>query len=432
MHYLEKELHEKVREDASIFMFLQDAALDGIWYWDLEQYEHEWFSDKFWETLGYDPSTKKPLSSEWQSIINQDDLLLVHENFENHLNDPKIPFDQVVRYRHKQGHTVWIRCRGMAVFNEEGKPVRMLGAHTNVSELKKVENHYRNLKEEYETVFKGTQDALFFIDVFGPKHFVYIRNNPAHQKQTGLTLAHIKGKTPYTLLGDTMGEIVTNNYQRCVDAKTSISYEEVLNLPAGERIWRTTLTPIIKAGVVKHIVGSGVDITQHKSLEKALERRANYDALTNLTNRAYAVREMMHRIRNEESFTIVFFDIDNFKDINDHYGHAMGDHVLKTVAKRTLSMLEDDDVASRFGGDEFLIIRTYLQDETSRKTFINQLKEVFSQPIDIETKTETVHISLGIANCPDEGTTYDALLQIADQAMYKMKRQHKTSKHSNT
>ena len=62
MHYLEKELYEKIRQDASIFMFLQDAALDGVWYWDLENPEHEWLSKKFWKTFGYDPSKKEHLS----------------------------------------------------------------------------------------------------------------------------------------------------------------------------------------------------------------------------------------------------------------------------------------------------------------------------------------------------------------------------------
>ncbi len=70
-NYLKSELYELVKTDKSIFEFIQSGSLDGMWYWDLEHMENEWMSPKFWEILGYDPSEKKHLSSEWQDIINR-------------------------------------------------------------------------------------------------------------------------------------------------------------------------------------------------------------------------------------------------------------------------------------------------------------------------------------------------------------------------
>ena len=96
-------------------------------------------SPAFWQTLGYQPSSKQHLSSEWQEIINQDDLKKAVDNFEKHCADPNHPYDQIVRYSHKNGKTVWIRCRGLAIRNEEGKPIRMLGAHTDITEIKEQE-----------------------------------------------------------------------------------------------------------------------------------------------------------------------------------------------------------------------------------------------------------------------------------------------------
>lgn len=134
-NYLRKELFDKVRKDSLIFEFIQEGVLDGIWYWDLVEPENEWMSPKFWQTFGYDPHTKKHLAAEWQNMIFEEDLKLAMSNLKKHLADPNFPFDQIVRYRHKDGSTVWVRCRGLAIHDENGVPVRMIGAHTNVTSM---------------------------------------------------------------------------------------------------------------------------------------------------------------------------------------------------------------------------------------------------------------------------------------------------------
>ncbi|WP_215224875.1 PAS domain S-box protein [Echinicola shivajiensis] len=139
MNYLEKELKDLLQKDDSIFDFIKESSLDGVWYWDIENPENEWMDDKFWSTLGYDPDSMPHKSAAWQNIIFEEDLKNVRVNFEKHCSNPDHPYDQIVRYRHKEGHTVWIRCRGMALRDQSGKAIRMLGAHTDLSELKKKE-----------------------------------------------------------------------------------------------------------------------------------------------------------------------------------------------------------------------------------------------------------------------------------------------------
>ncbi|RQD69101.1 MAG: PAS domain S-box protein [Tindallia sp. MSAO_Bac2] len=261
-NYLKKELYEQIKKDSDIFDFIQSGSLDGIWYWDLESPENEWMSPKFWRTLGYDPVEKEHLSSEWQDIIFPEDLVKVKENLKKHYEDPDYPFDQIVRYLHKNGSTVWVRCRGMAIRDENGKPVRLLGSHIEITRSKEAEEEHARLSEEYEKVFNGTQDALFLIEVLGPLQFRFVRNNLAHQKKTGISLEQIMHRTPQELLGQEIGDLVSGNYQRCVDAKDIVSYEEELDLPGGKRIWSTTLTPIMKDEETAFIVGSGSDITE--------------------------------------------------------------------------------------------------------------------------------------------------------------------------
>ena len=149
-HYLKEELYHLVREDASIFDFIQNGSLDGIWYWDLEKPEHEWMSPRFWEIFGYDPDEKPHLAEAWQDMIHPDDLEVALDNFHKHCEDPEHLYDQMVRYRHKNGSTVWVRCRGLAIRDRKGKPVRMLGAHTEATALKETEVTLKKQTEELE------------------------------------------------------------------------------------------------------------------------------------------------------------------------------------------------------------------------------------------------------------------------------------------
>ena len=132
-HYLKQELYDLVQSDPAIFEFIQSGSLDGLWYWDLTEPEIEWMSPRFWEVLGFDPETKTHLVAEWQDLIFEEDLRTAVENLERHCADPSHPYDQTVRYRHRDGHTVWVRCRGIAIRDENGTPIRLLGAHTDLT-----------------------------------------------------------------------------------------------------------------------------------------------------------------------------------------------------------------------------------------------------------------------------------------------------------
>jgi PAS domain S-box-containing protein len=139
MNYLKAELYKLLQQDSEVFDFIQEAALDGLWYWDIENPENEWMNPKFWRVLGYKPEDMPHKSEAWHDKIHAEDLQLAKKNFERHCADASFPYEQVIRYFHKEGHTIWMRCRGMAIRDEAGKPIRMLGAHNEITELKKKE-----------------------------------------------------------------------------------------------------------------------------------------------------------------------------------------------------------------------------------------------------------------------------------------------------
>ncbi len=130
---------------------------------------------------------------------------------------------------------------------------------------------------EYETVFHGTQSALFLIEVAHEESgvvFRYSRNNRTHQETTGISAKQIRGKTPVELVGEELGQALEARYQECYRARESISYEETLELPGGKRTWLITLTPHFgRDCTVTHLVGSSEDITRRKEVEKNLQQK---------------------------------------------------------------------------------------------------------------------------------------------------------------
>ena len=168
-HYLKKELYDLIQSNPDIFEFIQNGSLDGLWYWDLEAPEHEWMNPRFWELMGYNPDDKEHLASEWQDLIHPEDLQTAMENFNAHCEDPNHPYDQIVRYRHQDDSTVWVRCRGIAIRDESGKPIRMLGAHNDFTEIKRTEELLREQNQEmmklnweltaaHDKIFSQSQD----------------------------------------------------------------------------------------------------------------------------------------------------------------------------------------------------------------------------------------------------------------------------------
>ena len=428
-NYLKSELYDLMNSDTRIFEFIQSGSLDGIWYWDLENPQNEWMSPKFWETLGYNPDEKKHQANEWQDIIFQEDLKLATENFDKHCSDPSYPYNQIVRYKHKNGSTVWIRCRGLAIRDENGKAIRMLGAHVDITDLKETEKEMSRLTKEYEKVFNGTQDSMFLMKVLDNGNFMYIRNNLAHQNKTGILLDYIMNKTPQELLGKEMGDIVSKNYQACVDARKSITYEESLDLPGGNYIWSTTLTPIIEENLVSYIVGSAMDITERKKLELKLERSANYDKLTELPNRRLFFERLEQIIaenkRDKKSFALLFIDLDGFKDINDQYGHDVGDEVLIIAGSRLLHSVRKSDTVARMGGDEFTVILRNMDDKKNLDFLVNKIHQSLNELMHIDSINCNVNASIGVAIYPENGEDSESLLKNADASMYAVKRKGK-------
>ena len=184
------------------------------------------------------------------------------------------------------------------------------------------------------------------------------------------------------------------------------------------------------------IVVQVFDITRLQTVEDELvqakakaEYLATHDHLTGLLNRFLLNDRMANSLlvaeRTKQKIAICMIDIDNFKTINDSFGHQAGDAVLRLSAARFEATLREYDSIARFGGDEFVILLSTLGHGGELETILQRLLQASAQPIQLENNTIHSSISLGVAVYPDDGITGEALLIMADQALYKAKAQGK-------
>ena len=172
-------------------------------------------------------------------------------------------------------------------------------------------------------------------------------------------------------------------------------------------------------------LGINRDITDRKDEAERLSYLAHYDYLTNIPNRYLLLDRITHLIaqsaRNDNSFALLYIDVDNFKTINDTKGHAFGDEVLKETALRLKQSIRNSDTVARIGGDEFVVLLEKISDENDVSTMIKALTECLNKIFIIDNEELNIRCSIGSALYPNEGNTTDALLAAADKAMYKIK-----------
>lgn len=189
----------------------------------------------------------------------------------------------------------------------------------------------------------------------------------------------------------------------------------------GKQVLLTTHRPVQIAGR-ELLLSTSVDITEQKAVESELSRRAFLDDLTSLPRRNLIeahVNELLSRASSR--FALAFIDLDNFKHINDYFGHAVGDGLLIKVAKRLQSELGPEDVLARISGDEFLLLIEPAADHDETRRRIEHLLHRVKVPFFIDGFEVLASASIGVSLYPDHGHNYDTLRQKADLAMYRVK-----------
>lgn len=179
-------------------------------------------------------------------------------------------------------------------------------------------------------------------------------------------------------------------------------------------------------GLLQHYVSLFNDITQIKDHQQRLERMAHFDTLTQLPNRLLLADRLQQAVaqaqRRAGSIAVVYLDLDGFKAVNDHHGHAVGDELLIVVSQHMKAALRDGDTLARVGGDEFVAVLVDLSQTDDAAPVLDRLLQAAADPVRVGAALLGVSASLGVAMYPRDGTDSEQLLRRADHAMYQAKK----------
>ncbi|MEH6434480.1 sensor domain-containing protein [Massilia sp. DD77] len=302
-----------------------------------------------------------------------------------------------------------------------GQPC-IFGTGLDISTRKQVEH---GLRVRERALYSSMNAICITVCKDGDNLIEYV--NPAFEQITGYTLDEIKGRDPRFMRVEGCD---VHEHKRIRDAiKRKESVRSVLRNARknGEIFWNEVrIDPVATVdGDVTHFVGVINDITEARHYERRLHHLAHHDPLTGLANRTL----LMDRLRFAVEFSVhhatlgalAFLDLDNFKHINDNYGHDAGDAVLREIAERLRTNMREDDLVARIGGDEFVLL---IHQQPSHKHVADLLERVrrsVSTPVLVGGREIVPGTSIGVSLFPLDGDNVDRVMRAADAAMYHAK-----------
>lgn len=275
-------------------------------------------------------------------------------------------------------------------------------------------------------VYDRSSEGILITD----SELIIIAVNKAFSLITGYSEKEILGKQPSLLAS---GKHDKAFYQQMWDELLSNGYwrGEIINRHKDGHLyneWKKISVLKNSEGVITNYVANFSDISDLKKSEEKLKHMAEHDQLTQLPNRNLLKHHLKEAIlratENNTKIAVFFLDLDNFKQINDTLGHSHGDQVLKDVAHKFKATLCKNDILSRQGGDEFLVVIENIKNVQEVSNTAQKLINVLSTPISISEHDFYVGVSIGISLFPEDGLKSELLIKNADSAMYQ-------SKHSN-
>jgi diguanylate cyclase (GGDEF)-like protein/PAS domain S-box-containing protein len=237
------------------------------------------------------------------------------------------------------------------------------------------------------------------------------------------------GKTDIELFGEAFGQGTRLDDLRVIETgRPIIGLIESRQLDNGQTNWSlSSKLPLRDAsGDVIGLVGITREINEMRQAEVALQHLATHDMLTDLPNRFLMVDRLTQLLsrakRYGTAFTLLFLDIDRFKEINDSHGHEFGDLVLRAVAQRLTENVRQSDTVARIGGDEFVIILETVDRVEAADAVALHVQHALGRLITLQRHRVRVTVSIGISFYPEHGEDVDTLLRAADSAMYLAKK----------
>ncbi len=461
---IERKCNEQLSElvkNGERFVFSSAEGIGGLWDWNLNT-NHVYYSPRWKSMLGYKENELASNLDTWKTLVHPDDKGNTLAAVEHFLAGDSDYFEIDLRMRHKNGTYIYIRSRGLYVKSDtDNRPTRLIGSHVDISTQKKAELFEQQHNKILEMIAKGDLAA----DIYNEIAHMYEEKYPGmrcslleldnnillHGGAPSLPKAYCDAVNGL-VNGPDVGSCGTSTYtgKRVIveDIATDRKWKNIKQfaLPHGMRsCWSEPIKN--SQGKVLGALGMYYDfpalpdeqqsndllsaarlagiIMEREQNQKRILDLAYVDELTGLSSRMYFFLNLEELIktsrRYQRRFSLLYLDLDNFKTINDSFGHAAGDALLIEVANRLNSTRRDVDFIARLSGDEFCIIVKNLDDDCDGANVAQRCLAAVSAPLYLLGRKYTPSCSIGIAHYPDNGKNHQELVKAADTALYAAK-----------
>jgi diguanylate cyclase (GGDEF)-like protein/PAS domain S-box-containing protein len=338
-----------------------------------------------------------------------------------------------LRFVKQDGTKFWAHLDALAV-PDQGGALTMRIVMTDITEPKRTEEALRDSARRWQTTFDAAQDAICLL---GNDQRI-LQANAAMAELTRISVEDMIGRHCWEVVHATTGPIPECPLRR---SRTSLRREQ-MDLQIGERWLHITVDPVLGPSLAfqgaVHIMR---DISERKQLEEQVRQMALHDGLTGLPNRRLLIDRLTQAVnfskRTERHGALIFLDLDNFKTLNDNYGHEAGDLLLMEVGRRLRSCVREIDTVARFGGDEYAVLLGDLMADKVESTkqariIAEKVRARFAEPyfLTIRSKGDVAmtieHLctaSIGVAVFGNDQRSEDDIVRHADTAMYKAKQE---------
>jgi len=434
-------LDEKLRESEARFRHVADTAPVLIWTSGVDA-NCDYFNQAWLDFTGR--MLQQEINNGWVEGVHPDDYQRCMDTYLTSF-DGRIDFKMEYRLRKANGDYGWLLDNGVPRFTPAGEFVGYIGSCIDITDRKNSEYELKIQRDFAVQVMNTMGQGLTITDEHGRFEFV----NQAYARMLGKTPEDLFGKTPsnFTLIED---QAEMNEHSRFRHEGKTTTYESRLIRSDGN------LLPVIITGVPRSIDGpytgaiavitdltaqkkAEADLRQvkealenaNRSLEMALEREkliTHTDPLTHVNNQRYVLELAEHEFdlasRYQQPLSIIVFDIDHFKIINDTYGRSIGDMMITIVTEVVQKELRSADILGRIGGDEFVIILPMCKAPQAYNLAESIRLKIASLKLGAGEKSLGVTLSLGVTELISENSTesVDSLIRRSNQAMYQSKK----------
>jgi diguanylate cyclase (GGDEF)-like protein/PAS domain S-box-containing protein len=412
-----KEAEAELRMTKDRLEEAQRLARLGSWEWDIANEKVIW-SDELFRIYGLEPGEIEPTYERFLERVHPDDRDAVDDRNRKAFADHR-PFEDVKRARRPDGSEFLMRTQGEVVEDADGNPIRMLGICEDVTIEKRAEEAQAMLA----SVVHSSDDAIITRGLDGQ----VTSWNPGAEQLYGYEEQEMVGREWGTLIPEDTRSAEDDAVRRAIAGERVEHYETRRRRKDGSLIdVSVTVSPLRDAeGAVIGIATIARDITERKRFEAQLKHLANNDPLTGLYNRYRFEEELAEELAAGERYggagAVLVLDLDNFKYVNDGFGHGAGDEVLRGMAELLRGRLRRSDVLARLGGDEFAILLHGADEGHARSVAQVLLEQVRAYTPQVEGQPVRMTASIGVTLIDQGASNPGDLMADADRAMYDAK-----------